>query len=82
MEDASNHLENCNNAKEIAAYKKELAKKKSVTEKKIGQEELQADIQVKVQFAPSCWSKFCLEKANFMELAKKIFCFLTLFQKI
>jgi len=45
MEDASNHLENCNNAKEIAAYKKELAKKKSVTEKKIGQEELQADIQ-------------------------------------
>ena len=50
MEDASNHLENCNNAKEIAAYKKELAKKKSVAEKKIGQEELQADIQVNIQF--------------------------------
>ena len=50
MEDASNHLENCNNAKEIAAHKKELAKKKSVTEKKIGQEELQADIQVRMFF--------------------------------
>ena len=54
MEDASNHLENCNNAKEIAAYKKELAKKKSVAEKKIGQEELQADIQVKIRFLVIC----------------------------
>ena len=33
MEDAKDHLDNCNNSKEIAAYKKKLAEKKSVTEK-------------------------------------------------
>ena len=33
MEDAKDHLDKCNNTKEIAAYKKKLAEKKSVTEK-------------------------------------------------
>ena len=46
MEDAQDHLDNCNNAKEIAAYKKKMAEKKSMTEKKKVQEELQEDIQV------------------------------------
>ena len=46
MEDAQDHLDNCNNTKEIAAYKKKMAEKKSMTEKKKVQEELQEDIQV------------------------------------
>ena len=31
MEDAQDHLDNCNDAKEIAAYKKKMAEKKSMT---------------------------------------------------
>ena len=46
MEDAQDHLNNCNNAKEIADYKKKIAATKSMTEKKKVQEELQEDIQV------------------------------------
>ena len=56
MEDAQDHLDNCNNAKEIAAYKKKMAEKKSMTEKKKVQEELQEDIQVYI------YSDYCLLK--------------------
>ena len=48
MEDAKDHLDNCNNEKEIAAYKKKMAEKKSLTEKKNIKEELQEDVQVKL----------------------------------
>ena len=47
MEDAQNHLENCNDAKQIAVYKKKMADKKSKAEKNKIQEELQEDIQVR-----------------------------------
>jgi len=45
VEDAKDHLDNCNNEKEIAAYKKQMAGKKTALEKKGMQEELQEDVQ-------------------------------------
>jgi len=45
VEDAKEHLDNCNNEKEIAAYKKKMAGKKAALEKKGIQEELQEDVQ-------------------------------------
>ena len=50
MEDAKDHLDNCNYAKERAAYKDKMAKKKLKTEKNKAQDELQEDIQVSFLF--------------------------------
>jgi len=45
VEDAKEHLDNCNNEKEIAAYKKKIAGMKAAKVKKGEQEELQEDVQ-------------------------------------
>jgi len=45
VEDAKEHLDNCNNEKEIAAYKKQMAGMKAAEVKKGKQEELQEDVQ-------------------------------------
>jgi len=45
VEDAKEHLDNCNNDKEIAAYKKKVAGLQVANEKKVEQAELQEDIQ-------------------------------------
>jgi len=45
VEDAKDHLDNCNNEKEIAAYKRKMAGLKVADEKKEKQAELQEDVQ-------------------------------------
>jgi len=45
VEDAKDHLENCSNEKEIAAYKKKMAGMKAADVKKEKQAELQEDVQ-------------------------------------
>eukprot|EP00092_Neocalanus_flemingeri_P035736 GFUD01038909.1.p1 GENE.GFUD01038909.1~~GFUD01038909.1.p1 ORF type:complete len:594 (+),score=205.46 GFUD01038909.1:50-1783(+) len=45
VEDAKEHLDNCNNEKEIAAYKKKVAGMKVAIDKKDKQAELQEDVQ-------------------------------------
>jgi len=45
VEDAKEHLDNCNDEKEIAAYKKKIAGMKAAKVKKGEQEELQEDVQ-------------------------------------
>jgi len=45
VEDAKEHLDNCNNEKEIAAYKKKIAGMKAAKVKRGEQEELQEDVQ-------------------------------------
>jgi len=45
VEDAKDHLENCSNEKEIAAYKKKMAGMKAADVKKEMQAELQEDVQ-------------------------------------
>lgn len=45
VEDAKEHLDNCNNEKEIAAYKRKMAGLKVADEKKEKQAELQEDVQ-------------------------------------
>ena len=45
MEFAKDHLKNCNDAKEIAAYKKKMAAIEKAKVKKVAAEELQEDVQ-------------------------------------
>ena len=45
MQTADEHLKGCNDAKEIAAYKKKIADLESTKAKKVAKEELQEDIQ-------------------------------------